>query len=159
MCALPNNATVTTIESSYKFLGFSLLATWYPAGTAISNCDIYSLVGGYSSLQASGTVYSDYATLAGHYETRVLAAFFWVSSTTKPTFNIKVSLTNNDVPAETAAEYSQPIPTDTSNGTCGSGQNYWAVNIDQTLTHSATNKRVTFKTDGSDTTGQYWGIR
>lgn len=83
----------------------------------------------------------------------MLAAFFWVSSSAKPTFQIKVSLTNNADGAETAVEYAKAIPSDISNGTCAAGQDYWTVNIDQTLGHSATNKRVTFKTDGSNNAG------
>jgi hypothetical protein len=140
ICSPPNNATVTTIESSYKFLGFSLLSTWYPSTLTCTICDLYSLIGGYNILPASGTIYTDYAMLPGHYQTRVLGAFFWISSSAKPSFNIAFTMKNNDNPAEPPLGYSQPIPTDTSNGSCAAGQSYWAINIDQTVSHQATNK-------------------
>jgi hypothetical protein len=47
-CYPPNNATVITIESSYKFLGFQRLSNWQPATLTSSVCGIYSLLGGYN---------------------------------------------------------------------------------------------------------------
>lgn len=147
-----------TVESSYKFLGFQKLDTWLPSGLQSTKCGIYSFLGGYTQLVPSGTIYTNYATLKPHYQTRIKVAFFWVSDSSKPGFNISVALTNNADSTETEINYNQQIPSYDSNGSCGSAS-YWGINVDQTLSHKATNKKVLFRTNGTDTAGHYWGIR
>ena len=103
VCLTPDTAQINTLESSYKFYGFSVAPGWN--GGSATNYGFVTVLSGGSSSQ----IYKDFTFSSAHYNYRLLVSGWWLSGSNPINCMFYKKITSTSPPLITLTHYKTEI--------------------------------------------------
>ena len=132
-CLPPSTKQITTIESSYKFVGFTQVTGW--SGGAVTTNVPYAI----SVYKSSGSDITKVFTVnSAHYKIRVLVSlWFCGSSSLSDTITLKFTNVSGNQIGASSVTSNIPLASQTTGGTFTIYPSDWrAINLDYSVTDS-----------------------